>query len=190
MFSSFSLAYGHAGDDFWYIAAHYYHCFAAQAALLCPNVEFISEAHSEDHQVGLLSHSTNGSPLMTTMFHQRGDHCTSQMVGYDMVIEKIFQIKERKKDYYLLTGYESSSFPTVYLYERHNDDLYLVLKCDVPYSEMANDVKVGDDATIIYNPKKHQWDLCIKNGENWHKIEGTKSCHLHLDKKTPYLEVH
>ena len=48
-----------------------------------------------------------------------------------------------------------------------------------------------DSLRIIYNPKKYQWDLCIRNGEEfWHKLEGTKSMYLHLDEKVPYFEIH
>ena len=75
------------------------------------------------------------------------------------------------------------------LYEKQNDDLYLAVRYSIPYSDLANDIETGDDAKIIYNPKKHQWDLCVQNGEYWHKIKGTKSCFLLLGKKKPYFEV-
>ena len=93
----------------------------------------------------------------------------------------------------LTSGFSSNEFyyiPVVYLYEIRNEVLLLDVKYNIPYSEMVNGIDVRDDAECIYNPIKHQWDLCVKKGEYWHKIEGTKSLYLHLDKEKPYFEVH
>jgi hypothetical protein len=102
-------------------------------------------------------------------------------------LQKIFQVKDDfDKEYYLLTGDYS---PAVYLYEKSDEDLVLVERKEFPFQEVMNGLDI-DNYDVIYNPNKHQWDLCDRDGEIWHKIEGTKTLYLHLDKEKPYFEVH
>lgn len=196
MFMGFRRAYNHADDGFYCVTGHYFHCFAAQAALLCPNVEFISETHSEDHQVGLLSCWTNAGPFFTAMMHQGNGRCTFQLVEEnENALGKVFHLKnDFGKEYYLLTsGFASNEFyytPLLYLYEKCDEVLSLVVKSEIPILEMMNGLDVRLTPEIIFNPTKRQWDLCFKDSEYWHKIEGTKSLYLHLDADVPYFEVH
>ena len=170
---------------------YYYLCFVQQAALLCPNVDFICETHSPDNQVGLRSVWGCGWPIMTYLLHKTDGHCTMQMVCASEDLSKVFQIEDDfGKQYYLLMGnLGSASSPAVYLYEKKNDEIVLFERKDFPLLEMMDDEYYWN-REIVYNPEHHRWDLCYQEGEYWHKFEGTKSLYLHLDGEKPYFEVH
>jgi len=195
MSHGFYAANGHADDSFYYFAYHYLHCFGTQAALLCPNVEFVSDCHSEDHQVGLLSDgSGNTGPLFTAIIYKSGDRCIFQMVDIGTELGKIFHLTDDDgRDYYLLTsGYSNNEifyYPILYLYERRNDVLCLAAQSEIPHVEMANGKELFF-SECRFNPTKLQWDLCNEGEGYWYKIDGTKSFYLHLDGEKPYFEVH
>lgn len=214
---------------------YYWFNFATQAALLCPNLEFISKVHSPDHQVGLYGVGTSDDmygPVMTCMITPQGNHCMIRIIDIDVALEKVFQIEDEfGKEYYLFASsgkrLKSVEEPAAYLYDKTKEGLVCSAKSALLYSAIFDGfyetIPIGtdedgntmfkvvysdftikqsnmynlspssfiDSLRIIYNPKKYQWDLCIRNGEEfWHKIEGTKSMYLHLDEKVPYFEIH
>ena len=189
--------YSHAVLDL-YGCLFYWYNFATQAALLCPNVEFVSHLHSADHQIGLLSyHEWSPSPLMSFLVSQKEGYCTIQLVDNDVNLKKIFQIRDnRGNDYYLLSSeYQYNKYDNsfdAYLFRKEDDQLLLVTKTHESflYYVLGNEYDYVDEgAEIRFNPNRCQWDLCIKKGEYWHKIEGTKSLYLHIDEKEPYFEI-
>lgn len=185
--------YNHADLADLYIGLYYWYCFASQAALLCPNVEFICDYHSEDHQVGLWNEKNAWYyPMMSWLLFQQDKHCTIRLIDYDRHLDKVFQIKDdRGRDYYLVTTGWGRDFGA-YLYEKRGDELVLVAN-NTDYREYA--YSYSED--VIYNPKEHRWDICDRgpdydypDHEYWVKIEGTPSLYLHLDGEKPYFEVH
>lgn len=224
--------WSHSGD-YWFISLYYWVNFATQAALLSPNVEFVSHMHAPDHQIGLLSyHEWSISPMMTFLVRQRENYCTIQLVDEEVDLKKIFQISDNQgRDYYLFSSSGDNIMAgdlSAYLFLRSVDDISFVTKGSLSYSsvlnnpffdmtplstdergvtkfnivysdyaiELANKYKISPDAFMdslqfVYNPSKYQWDLCIRNGdEYWHKIDGTKSLYLHLEGNEPYFETH
>ena len=179
--------YNHTLIEDLYIDLYYWYCFASQAALLCPNVEFICDYHSEDHQVGLWNEKNYWYyPMMSWLLFQQDKHCTIRLIDYDTHLDKVFQIKDdRGRDLYLITNDWGRAFGA-YLYEKIGDELVFVASnSSFRYSDI-----------IKYNPREHRWDICEtrwnhdNNQEYWVKIEDTPSLYLHLDEKVPYFEVH
>lgn len=197
---AFELGYIYShGGDYWYISLYYWFNFATQAALLSPNLEFISHTHSPDHQIGLLSyHEWSYWPLMSFIIKQEDNYCTIQLIDLEINLKKVFQIKSEKgQEYFLLVSqYDNPDVRSkmdVYLFERTRDkDVKLVTQFhdDSFLWNMFNYHEITDDFKITFNPQKNEWDICKKKGEYWHKIEGTKSLYLHLDEKEPYFEIH
>lgn len=203
---AFEIGYYHShGGLVFYPSLIYWFSFANQAALLCPDVDFISNVHSNDHNIGVLSyHGWSIWPMMSYLIQKKENHCTIQLIDLEVRIKKIFEIKTKMgKEYYLLTSdpntsEDNTSYLDIYLYEKSDNGATLITKCnsgkwiwdieDYGYNEFP-DISRDKDVNIIYNPKKYQWDVCTKKGQYWHKIEGTKSLYLVLDAKTPYFEI-
>lgn len=180
--------YNHTDLADLYIGLYYWYCFASQAALLCPNVEFICDYHSEDHQIGLWNEKSYWHfPMMSWLLAQQDNHCTIRLVDFHTHFDRIFQIQDdRGRDYYLITNAWGDGFGA-FLYEHRGDELVLVAS-NPPFAEFG---------IIVYNPIEHKWDICDRgwdyhypDHEYWVKIEGTQSLYLHLDEDVPFFEVH
>lgn len=127
------------GGDIWYISMYYWYCFATQAALLSPKLDFVSHMHSPDNQIGLLSyHEWSPCPMMTFMVRQRDNYCTIQLVDEEVNLKKIFQIEDREgRKYYLLaSGGDNIQFDSLcaYLYEKSHDSISFIAKGTLPYA--------------------------------------------------------
>lgn len=180
--------YNHTDPADLYVELYYWYCFASQAALLCPNVEFICDYHSEDHQIGLWNEKCSWYyPMMSWLLVQHDNYCTIHLIDYDTHLDKVFQIKDdRGRDYYLITNDCGRAFGA-YLYEQRSDEVVFV----------ASNSSFRYLNIIVYNPKEHRWDVC-ERGQNynypdheyWVKIEDTPSLYLHLDADVPYFETH
>ena len=181
--------YNHTDLADLYIGLYYWYCFASQAALLCPNVEFLCDYHSEDHQIGLWNEKCAWYyPMMSWLLVQQDNHCTIRLIDYHTHLDKVFQIQDDKgRDYYLITNGLGRAFGA-FLYEIRGDELVLVAN--------YTDFRVEYSAVIVYNPREHRWDICDSrwdhdnDQEYWVKIEDTPSLYLHLDEDVPYFEVH
>lgn len=180
--------YNHTIIEDLYIELYYWYCFASQAALLCPNVEFICDYHSEDHQIGLWNEKCAWYyPMMSWLLAQQDNHCTIRLVDFHTHFDRIFQIQDdRGRDYYLITNAWGDGFGA-FLYEHRGDELVLVAS-NPPFAEFG---------IIVYNPIEHKWDICDRGWDYhypdhkyWVKIEGTQSLYLHLDEDVPFFEVH
>lgn len=180
--------YNHTDLEDLYFGLFYWYCFASQAALLCPNVEFICDYHSEDHQIGLWNEKRAWYyPMMSWLLVQHDHYCTVRLVDYGTHLYKVFQLyDDRGRNYYLVTNDCGRAFGA-YLYEKKGDDLVFV----------ANNPSFTEYGRIVYNPIEHRWDICDQGSdyhypdhEYWVKIEGTQSLYLHLDEDVPFFEVH
>lgn len=200
----FELGYdwSHGTEMSFLCGLFYWYNFATQAALLSPNIEFVTHLHSPDYQIGLLSyHEWSYWPMMSFIIKQEDNYCTIQLIDLEVNLKKVFQIiDERGREYYLLVSqYDNPDVRSdmdVYLYEKTRDkkDVTLVTQFhDDSFLwnmwNMLNYHEITDDFKITFNPQKKEWDICKKKGEYWHKIEGTKSLYLHLDVEPPYFEM-
>lgn len=140
----FELGYIYShGGDIWYVSLYYWFNFATQAALLSPNLEFISHKHSPDHQIGLVSyHEWSPCPLMSFLVIQKNNYCAIQLIDLDVDLKKIFQIEgEQGEEYYLLASRVDELMYNplnAYLYKKSADGISFVSKESLSYTSFMN----------------------------------------------------
>lgn len=153
-----------------------------QAALNCPQIDFITDFHTADNRAGILYYPEwSGMHSLYSFLIYQSEH------GYRVLlidgkgfakITKIFHLTDAEgRTYYLCSHNEHAIEFCQYLYGWNG--VRMKLLCSTrkrPSSEL-----VEDKTAIIFNPSKCQWDYCVKEGNTYQKIENSTSLRLILD---------
>lgn len=175
--------YGHGGPDAQNGGEAFLFRLIEQAALHSKQIDYITDFRADDGKVGVLYFGSwgLGLPLYSFLVYQAKQGFRVLTIGDvgQAKIDKIYHlIDEQGKDYYLCSNNENDYFFGQYLYGWENDDLRLIRKLDVDFCCPGCQ---EEGYEIIFNPNKCTWSFCTKDGEIYHRVDGTPMLRLILD---------
>ncbi len=157
--------------------------FMEQAALHAPKIDFISQFHCDDSGAGILYYQEWGiNPLYSILVYKAEKGYRIKMIGDKacVKIEKIFHLEDKQgREYYLCSDNSCLLYFNQFVYMKDGNDMKLVAStCSMGYGE---DDPMYNDYHIIFNPGKLTWKCCSKEGDVFHRIDGTPILGLILD---------
>lgn len=159
--------------------------YLEQAARFCPEISFLADFKSANDSVGVIYYPewSASNPLYSFLIYQQKNGFKVQAIGTkgNTQIEKIFQLKDEKRQtYYLCSNNFSPLHFCQYLYRIEGDEIKLLCSTDDEdyHPEWNTDLI---DYEIVFNPQEICWNRCDKKEDYYYKIEGTKTLYLKLD---------
>ena len=184
---------GHNGEDYpnpeLRLVQNYLYQFAAIAARLCPNLDFISDVKDADATLGLLQFMDWGNTCVTQSFVFIPDGRGLKMQILDELdaghIRKIFCLKDEKgREYYLFSNDDDAARFTQVLCMKRRSKLVPVQTFTGLYG-----LEPSSEYTILFNPRTLSWNFRERKGVEYHKIEETATVKLHLDGMHSRFEI-
>lgn len=155
-----------------------------QAALHCPQIDFITDFRTADNRAGILYYPewSGINPLYSFLIYKSENGFRVQLIGEkaDTKITKIFHLTDKVgRAYYLCSNDALYVEFCQYLYGWDGHSMKLLCNTGNRPSSKLKD----DSAAIIFNPSKCQWDYCVKKGDIYQKVDGSTTLRLILDGK-------
>lgn len=182
---------GHGGDDYPEIrqANNYQNHFAAIAAMLCPNLDFVTPLKDATGTIGIrqfINWSSSGV-IKTYVYLPKGKGLKLTIIDEldEVIVDKIFRLEDRfGRVYYMFSNDDSKeSFGQVLcLYNRgkleHVTTFRGLSKVDVV------------DEFIQFNPRTLEWYFCYEDADGYlHKIPDAPYVKLELAGKKSSIRV-
>ena len=94
-------------------------------------------------------------------------------------IEKIFHLTdEQGREYYLCSNNNNGVYFCQFLYGWKGEQLELIRELDVQFG-CPESFEKGYE--LVFNPNQRTWSYCTKDGDLYHRVEGTPMLRLILD---------
>ena len=157
--------------------------FIEQAAIHCPQIEFITNFHVEGGEAGILYYPEWSAinPLYSFLVYKTYLGFKVLTIGRkgDVKINKIFRLYDSQgRIYYLCSNNDDSIYFRQFLYGWDGDSMTLLCQYDgVEWDRYDEGYK------IVFNPQKLRWDYCLPNHGGYQKVSDTESYELILDWK-------
>ena len=157
--------------------------FVEQAAIHCPQIEFITNCHAEDGEAGILYYPEWSAinPLYSFLVYKTHIGFKVLTIGQkgDVKINKIFRLYDSQgRIYYLCSNNDDSIYFRQFLYGWDGDSMTLLCQ----YEGVVWD-RYDEGYKIVFNPQKLRWDYCLPNRGVYQKVSDTESYELVLDWK-------
>lgn len=154
-----------------------------QAALHCNQIDYITDFRADDRKAGVLYFEEwgLGNPLYSLLVYQQNEGFRVKMIGDvgDARIEKIFHLTDNQgREYYLCSNNNDGVYFRQYLYGWKENDLCLIRDMDVEFG-CPESYEKGSE--LVFNPNQCTWSYCTKDGDVYHRVEGTPMLRLVLD---------
>ena len=176
---------GHNGEDYpnpeLRLVQNYLRQFVGIAALLCPDIDFLSDKKDAQATIGLRQFMDWGHTYVTQSFvfipHGKDVHMQIIEELNSGFIEKIFHLTDKQgREYYLFSNDSDAYRFNQILFVKENGRIQHV----VTYADLFEYEPVGD-YLIFFNPRTLSWNFCEHKNSDYHKIQGTITVKLHLD---------
>lgn len=162
-----------------------------QAALHCNQIDYITDFCADDRKVGVLYFGEwgLGNPLYSILVYQVNQGFRVKMIGDvgDAKIEEVFRLADKQgREYYLCSNNNDGVYFRQYLYGWDKDDLHLICKMDAEFC-CPNSYEKG--YKLIFNSTDYTWSYCKKDGNLFHRVNGTPMLRLLLEREASEFVV-
>lgn len=162
--------------------------FLEQAAIHCPQLDFITDFHAEDGEAGILYYPEwcSFDPLYSFLVYKTKQGYKVLTVGQkgDVKINKIFRLVDKDgRIYYLCSNNDEKIYFRQYLYGWDGETMTLLCNDDSVFWERDD-----DGYKIVFNPDKLTWNYYLPKNGVYQKVEGTKTYALELDWEKSRIE--
>ena len=183
--------YSHSGEDPDSVNAGevFMFRFLEQAAIHCPQLDFITDFRTEDGFAGILYYPEGSriNPLYSFLVYKTKQGYKVVTVGQkgDVKINKIFRLLDRYgRIYYLCSNNDNTIYFRQYLYGWDGENMLLLCKADgVSWDRYDENYK------IVFNPTQFKWDYCLPNNRIYQKVWGTVTYKLYLDWEKSVIKI-
>lgn len=188
--------YNHCGDadgDFEIRDYVFFIRFLEQAALLCPQLELLTNIMSADRKIGVINFQEwSPNPLFSFVLNEnpQGGFFLTRINDIGSVkIEKIFTLDNEGKKYYLLSNNNNLQQFSQYIciIENHKTFLFNGKNFTEAFNKWT--ASLPENYTIVFNPQKVCWNLCKFKNNVFQPIEKTQTLYLKLDGEKSYYYV-
>lgn len=186
-----AYCFGHGGPDDKNGGEAFLFRLIEQAALHCNQIDYITDFHANDSKVGVLYFGAWGAglPLYSFLVYQAKQGFRVLTIGDvgEAKVNQVFHLTDKQgRDYYLCSNNENDYYFCQYLYGWEDEDLRLIRKMDVDFSCPGSQEK---GLEIVFNPNQCTWSFCNKDGDIYHRVDGTPVLRLMLDGKASKFVV-